>query len=137
MITDGKHWVYCRCCRNRLKSQAALLVGFCSDQCRHRFVERRKRVGAEPCPNCGGVVVFERLQPRKYCSRECRIEHLEDQTNDKEPEDTTDYPSTQHPPGSQEKVEVMAWRFANNKPIWHPDDRQDFDGIKGGVEARY
>ena len=47
---------------------------------------------------------------------------------DFEPEETEerDYNRTLAMPGSPEKLDVLAERLENGKPLWHPDDRITF-----------
>ena len=40
---------------------------------------------------------------------------------------------TDAPPGTAEKVAVLARRVANNEQLWHQLDRLDFGGLRGGV----
>lgn len=42
---------------------------------------------------------------------------------------------TCHPPGSLEKVRVLAARVENGEDLWHPADAVDFTGFKGGLLA--
>lgn len=42
---------------------------------------------------------------------------------------------TCHPPGSLDKVRVLAARLENGQDLWHPDDAVDYSGCKGGLLA--
>ncbi|TVS14781.1 MAG: hypothetical protein EA424_18200 [Planctomycetaceae bacterium] len=39
------------------------------------------------------------------------------------------YEATEAPPGSQEKLEVMARRIRRGLPLWHPDDRCTLENV--------
>jgi hypothetical protein len=40
---------------------------------------------------------------------------------------SSQYPSTQAMPGTDEKVDVLAERVRQGLPLWHPSDRLSFD----------
>jgi hypothetical protein len=44
-------------------------------------------------------------------------------------------PATEHLPGSLGKIEVMRQRARNGYSVFHPDDRLDCRGLRGGREA--
>lgn len=44
-----------------------------------------------------------------------------------EEQDSATYQSTRALPGTDEKLDVMAWRVRGGLPLWHPEDRQTFD----------
>ncbi|MEQ1827978.1 MAG: hypothetical protein ABL921_18605 [Pirellula sp.] len=46
-----------------------------------------------------------------------------------EPNEDAEYPSTDAPPGSLEKIEVLKRRLAMGLPLWHPADRLDYAGV--------
>lgn len=48
---------------------------------------------------------------------------------DFEPDDTmtNDYDATKAMPGTKEKVDVLAERLRRGLPLWHDDDRRDYD----------
>ena len=37
---------------------------------------------------------------------------------------------TNLPPGSVEKVALLRQRHENNQPLWHKDDRTNFEGVQ-------
>ena len=51
--------------------------------------------------------------------------------DDFEPVITSSFRPVDAPPGSQEKVEVMAQRVALGQPLWHVEDRVDYAGLTG------
>ena len=50
---------------------------------------------------------------------------------DFEPQDVDcqQFSSTKAVPGSNEKVSVLAERLRRGLPLWHPSDRQDYEGL--------
>jgi len=46
------------------------------------------------------------------------------------------YLSTDAPPGSREKIEILRRRIEWGQPLWHNDDRVDFNGLVGAVRPR-
>jgi hypothetical protein len=52
------------------------------------------------------------------------------------PVETDEFRSTQAPAGSPEKIEVLARRVMRGEPLWHADDRSDYNGLTGAVRPR-
>lgn len=52
------------------------------------------------------------------------------------PQETEDFTPTTAPAGSAEKLDVLARRVALGLPLWHPEDRSDYSGLKGAVRPR-
>lgn len=50
---------------------------------------------------------------------------------DFEPQDVKcgEYDATEAVPGSVEKLAIFAERVRTGLPLWHPDDRQDYEGL--------
>jgi len=53
------------------------------------------------------------------------IEAIQQGIWDYEPEDSgrNEYSSTDALPGTEEKLEILADRLSQGKPLWHPEDR--------------
>ncbi|MCB0335973.1 MAG: hypothetical protein KDD62_06690, partial [Bdellovibrionales bacterium] len=47
-----------------------------------------------------------------------------------------DFEPTDAPAGSQEKIEILRQRIDKGMPLWHPDDRKDYEGLRGAVHPR-
>ncbi len=47
-----------------------------------------------------------------------------------------DYDATDEPAGSRQKISVMADRMARGEPLWHDEDRRDYNGLTGAVRPR-
>jgi hypothetical protein len=43
---------------------------------------------------------------------------------------------THAPAGSEEKLDILAYRVAMGFPLWHPEDRCDYSGLCGAVRPR-
>jgi hypothetical protein len=48
-------------------------------------------------------------------------------------EEPPEFLPTEFPPGSDEKIEVMAWRFEMGLPVCHPQDNKDAAVMKVGI----
>ena len=48
----------------------------------------------------------------------------------------SEYEATGAVPGSEDKVAILRDRIEKGHPLWHPLDRCDFSGMKGGVAPR-
>ena len=46
------------------------------------------------------------------------------------------YKATQAPAGTREKLEVLAERVRRGEPLWHGDDRADYNGLTGAIRPR-
>ncbi len=46
------------------------------------------------------------------------------------------FDSTEALPGSSEKVAILAERIRRGLPLWHRQDRQDFDNLPPGAAVR-
>jgi hypothetical protein len=42
---------------------------------------------------------------------------------------------TDFAPGSPEKLDLIFRRYDASLPLWHPDDRNDYNGMRGGVHV--
>jgi hypothetical protein len=49
------------------------------------------------------------------------------------PVETEQFVPTEAPAGSPEKVEVLARRLREGLPLWHSEDRVDYNGLTGAV----
>lgn len=52
------------------------------------------------------------------------------------PEKLECYRATDAPAGSRSKLEILAQRVMQGTPLWHPEDRHDYDGLTGVVRPR-
>lgn len=50
--------------------------------------------------------------------------------------DSQRYDATPALPGSVEKLEVLAERVRLGLPLWHPSDRDDWEGLEGSTRDR-
>lgn len=47
-----------------------------------------------------------------------------------------EFEATSAPPGSAEKIDILAKRVELGKPLWHPEDRVDYVGLTGCIVPR-
>lgn len=127
---------YCLFCRKRLSLQ----VDYCSSNCRynHEHAIARKRIqrGLKVNCECCGKKIMN-LSAEKFCSSTCL--GATQQSNYElciEPIETTDFEATDALPGSDEKREIIRKRLESRLPLWHPNDRTDFNGCVGGFKLR-
>jgi hypothetical protein len=52
------------------------------------------------------------------------------------PDPKTDFDSTDAPAGSPEKIEILRKRLELGLPLWHGDDRYDYNGLTGAIRPR-
>ena len=50
--------------------------------------------------------------------------------------DHQDFDSTDAPAGSNEKIEILRKRIENGLPLWHDEDRYDYNGLTGAIRPR-
>lgn len=55
---------------------------------------------------------------------------------DFDPKPPADFQATSAPPGSAEKIDILAKRVETGSPLWHEDDRVDYTGLTGAVVPR-
>lgn len=72
---------------------------------------------------------------------ESEIESSDAPTDEKEPNQIQAlqdprFRPTDAPAGSQEKIELLRKRLEEGLPIWHPEDRVDYDGLTGAIRPR-
>lgn len=53
-----------------------------------------------------------------------------------EPDWNNEFPSTDAPAGSEEKIEILARRLERGVPLWHPEDRCDYTNLTGAIRPR-
>ena len=47
-----------------------------------------------------------------------------------------DFESTDAPAGSPEKIEILRRRLELGQPLWHNNDRFDYNGLTGAIRPR-
>ena len=47
-----------------------------------------------------------------------------------------DFDSTDAPAGSPEKIEILRKRLELGLPLWHEEDRYDYNGLTGAIRPR-
>ena len=52
------------------------------------------------------------------------------------PEVSNDFSSTDAPAGSEEKIEILRRRIELGLPLWHDEDRYDYNGLTGAIRPR-
>jgi hypothetical protein len=52
------------------------------------------------------------------------------------PSPESDFDSTDAPAGSPEKIEILRKRLELGLPLWHDDDRYDYNGLTGAIRPR-
>ena len=50
--------------------------------------------------------------------------------------DPDDFQPTDAPAGSAEKIDVLAKRVERGQPLWHDDDRNNYEGLTGAIRPR-
>lgn len=50
--------------------------------------------------------------------------------------DHQNFDSTDAPAGSPEKIEILRRRIENGLPLWHEEDRYDYNGLTGAIRPR-
>ena len=46
------------------------------------------------------------------------------------------FESTDAPAGSEEKIEILRKRLELGLPLWHEEDRYDYNGLTGAIRPR-
>jgi hypothetical protein len=83
----------------------------------------------------------EEEQPRKQYSTRRSSRNIFDEIlrvghdEDFEPHINDKFVASSAPAGSQEKIDVLAWRVEMGYPLWHDEDRVDYSGITGKIAA--
>jgi hypothetical protein len=52
------------------------------------------------------------------------------------PEKKQEFDATDAPAGSPEKIEILRRRIENGLPLWHEEDRYDYNGLTGAIRPR-
>jgi hypothetical protein len=52
------------------------------------------------------------------------------------PDTKADFDSTDAAAGSQEKIDILRKRLELGLPLWHNDDRYDYNGLTGAIRPR-
>jgi hypothetical protein len=52
------------------------------------------------------------------------------------PTPEADFDSTDAPAGSPEKIEILRKRLELGLPLWHDEDRYDYNGLTGAIRPR-
>lgn len=52
------------------------------------------------------------------------------------PASTPEFEPTDSPAGSPEKIEILRRRIEMGLPLWHDDDRVDYNGLLGAIRPR-
>jgi hypothetical protein len=52
------------------------------------------------------------------------------------PEESERFEQTDAPAGSTEKIEVLRRRIELGLPLWHKEDRKDYNGLTGAIRPR-
>jgi len=52
------------------------------------------------------------------------------------PSPKADFDCTDAPAGSPEKIEILRKRLELGLPLWHEDDRYDYNGLTGAIRPR-
>jgi hypothetical protein len=88
------------------------------------------------CKKCKSRLFIE-SQGQRICSNclEMRTRKGEYDFSYEEPK-RDDHVPTDAAPGSAEKIAVLAQRVALRQPLWHENDRCDYQGMTGAVEPR-
>lgn len=66
------------------------------------------------------------------------FEHVRKMGSDEtfEPRDGVEFSPTDAPAGSDEKLAVLKERIDKGLPLWHPNDRVNYDGLTAVVRPR-
>ena len=51
-------------------------------------------------------------------------------------QEQANFSSTDAPAGSPEKIEILRRRIELGLPLWHDDDRFDYNGLTGAIRPR-
>ena len=52
------------------------------------------------------------------------------------PETKQDFDATDAPAGSDAKIEILRNRLERGLPLWHEEDRYDYNGLTGAIRPR-
>jgi hypothetical protein len=55
---------------------------------------------------------------------------------DFDPQPTNEFRATDAPAGSRAKISILADRVLRGEPLWHEEDRVDYNGLTGAIRPR-
>lgn len=76
----------------------------------------------------------DRSRSARYNIFEALFRHGHD--DDFEPMQLSGFCATDAPAGSWEKIELLRQRVELGQPLWHPQDRVDYEGMTGAINPR-